>query len=102
MDEQPPISELISHARTAKWNQLGVKLGLDIVDLAKCHDYTGMYQLWIEEKTREATRRNLIDALRACRNNVVIYYEDYLQRTVSYFVNISIYTCTYGGPLTKK
>ena len=45
LDKQPTEDELISCARTAKWNQLGVKLGLDSVDLAECHDYTSMYQL---------------------------------------------------------
>ena len=95
MDQQPTLKELISHARTAKWNQLGVQLGLDRVDLAECHDYTSMYQLWFEEKAREATRRNLLDALRAIRqNNVVIKYEDYLKTLVSYIVHISICTCT--------
>ena len=94
LDQQPTLEELISHVRTAKWNQLGVKLGLDSVDLAGCHDYTSMYQLWIMEKAREATRRNLLDALSAIRqNNVRIKYEDYLKSIVSYIVHISIYTC---------
>ena len=79
MDQQPTLEELIAHARTAKWNQLGVRLGLDRVDLAECHDCTSMYQLWIEEKGRGATRRSLLDALRAIRqNNVADAYEDYL------------------------
>ena len=95
MDQQPTLEELILHARTAEWNTLGVKLGLDSVDLAGCHDCTSMYQLWIMEKAREATRRNLLDALSAIRqNNVRIKYEDYLKTTVSYIVNISIYMCT--------
>ena len=92
MDQQPTHVELISHARTAEWNQLGVKLGLDSVNLAGCHDYTSMYQLWTMEKAREATRRNLLDGLRAIRqNNVAIKYKDYLKTTVSYIVHISIY-----------
>ena len=95
LDQQPTHEELISHARTAEWNQLGVKLGLDSVDLTGCCDCTSMYQLWIMEKASEATRRNLLDALRAIRqNDVRIKYEDYLQTIVSYIVHILIYTCT--------
>ena len=83
MDQQPPILEITTHARTAEWNQLGVQLGLDGVDLAGCHDYTRMYQLWIQEKADNATRRNLISALRAIRqNDVAKRYKDYL-KTVS-------------------
>ena len=94
MDQQPTLEELISHARTAEWNQLGVKLGLDSADLAGCCDCTSMYQLWIMEKARGATRRSLLDALRAIRqNNVAITYEDYLKTIVSYTVFASI--CTH-------
>ena len=83
MDQQPTILEITTHARTAEWNQLGVQLGLDGVGLAGCHDYTSMYQLWIQEKADNATRRNLISALRAIRqNDVAKRYEDYL-KTVS-------------------
>ena len=95
LDQQPTLEELISNARTAEWYQLGVKLGLDSVDLTGCRDCTSTYQLWIMEKAREATRRNLLDALRAIRqNDVRIKYEGYLQTIVSYIVHISIYTCT--------
>ena len=45
LDQQPTHEELISHARTAEWNVLGVKLGLNSVDLAGCHDYISMYQV---------------------------------------------------------
>ena len=80
MDEQPTHEELISHARTAEWYQLGVKLGLDSVDLTGCHDYTRMYGLWIMEKGRSATNRSLLVALRAIRQNYVAdAYEDYLK-----------------------
>ena len=96
-DQQPTLKELISHARTAKWNQLGVQLGLDRVDLAECHDCTSMYQLWIEEKAREATRRNLLDALRGIRQNkVAMIYEDYLKTLVSYIVYLSLCICIYN------
>ena len=83
LDEQPPILEVTTHARTTHWNQLGVELGLDNVHLAGCHDCTSMYQLWIMEKGRNATRRNLIITLRAIRkNSVADHYEDYLKTMV--------------------
>ena len=83
MDQQPPIKEIITHARTAEWNQLGVQLELTDVDLGGCHDCTMMYQLWIQEKAENATRRNLITALRTIKqNNVAKKYEDHL-KTVS-------------------
>ena len=94
LDQQPTIQELMEHARTAKWNQLGVMLELDKVDLEDCRDCTSMYQLWIEEKAENATRRNLLNALEVIRqNNVARKYEEYLQTIVSYIVHISMYTC---------
>ena len=97
MDQQPILKELISHARTAEWYQLGVKLGLDSVDLTGCHDCTSMYQLWIMEKAREATRRNLLDDLRTIRqNNLAMIYEDYLKTLVSYIVYVSLCICIYN------
>ena len=94
LDQQPPILELTTHARTSKYNQLGVTLQLDSVNLAKCHDYTSMYQLWIEEKAQNATRRSLLDALTTIGlNDVASKYKDYLKTMVSYIVHISLYTC---------
>ena len=95
LDQQPTLLELATYAKTTKWNQLEVKLELSSVDLAGCHDCTSMYQLWIMKKGREATRRSLLDALRAIRqNNIADAYEDYLKTMVSYIVHISMYTCT--------
>ena len=89
------MRELITYAQTAKWNQLGVQLGLDCLYLAECHECTSMYQLWIQDKAQNATRRSLLDALRAIRqNNLADAYEDYLKTIVSYIVHISMYTCT--------
>ena len=94
LDQQPPILELTRHARTSEYNQLGVTLQLDRVNLAKCHDYTSMYQLWLEEKSQNATRRSLLDALTTIGlNDVASKYKDYLKTMVSYIVHISIYTC---------
>ena len=81
LDQQPDLKELITHARTAEWYQLGVKLELDSEDLAGCTDMTRMYQLWIKEKANMATRRNLLTALRSIRdNNVAWKYESYLKQ----------------------
>ena len=85
MDQQPGLKELTTHARTAKWNQLGVQLELDSVDLDGCTDMTSMYRLWIQEKANMATRRNLLTAFRSIReNNVARKYENYLRTKVSY------------------
>ena len=101
LDQQPTILELTTHARTAECNQLGVTLQLDRVNLAKCYDCTSVYQLWIMEKGRGATRRSLLTALRAIRqNDVADAYEDYLKNMVSYIVHISMYTCTKSGTLS--
>ena len=63
LDQQPGLKQLITHARTAEWYQLGVKLELDSVDLDGCTDLTRMYQLWIQEKAEMATRTILLNAL---------------------------------------
>ena len=84
LDQQPDIRELITHARTARWNLLGVQLNLDSVNLSGCTDLTTMYELWIEEKAEIATRRNLLFALRSIReNSVALVYENYLRTLVS-------------------
>ena len=60
-----------------------MKLELDGVALAGCHDYVSMYQLWIMEKAENATRRNLINALIAIgQNNTVRIYKEYLKSIV--------------------
>ena len=80
LDQQPPILEITTHARTAEWNRLGVQLELNNVALAGCSDCTNMYQLWIQEKAKNATRKNLISALRAIeQNNVAYNYEEHLK-----------------------
>ena len=67
LDQQPTIQEITTHARTEKWNELGTQLQLDSVNLAECQRLTSMYQLWIQEKADKATRRSLLDALRAIK-----------------------------------
>ena len=77
---QPPILEIATHARTAKWNRLGVQLELNDMALAESRDCTEMYQLWIMEKAENATRRKLISALRAIgQTNVAYKYEQHLK-----------------------
>ena len=62
-------------------SQLGHTIKLDSVNLEGCNDYTSMYQLWIMEKGREATRRNLLKALHATKHqNILDRYEDYLRK----------------------
>ena len=81
LDQQPTIQEVTKYARTAEYNLLGVQLELDSVKLRGCHDCTSMYQLWIQEKAHNATRRNLLVALKAIReNNVAENYEKYLEK----------------------
>ena len=81
LDQQPTIKEIVTHAKTAKWNTLGVTLELNSVALAGCHDCTSMYQLWIQEKGHDATRRNLLVALKDIREkNVADNYEKYLEK----------------------
>ena len=94
LDQQPPIQEITTHVRTAKWNELGTQLQLDSVNLAECHSLTCMYQLWIQKKADKATRRSLLDALRAIKqNNVARVYKNYLETIVSYTVFTSM--CIY-------
>ena len=79
LDQQPDLKEITNFARTAKWYQLGVQLELDDVDLAGC---TGCFQ----QKAQDATRRNLLTALRAIReNNAAWQYEQYLKKSLVSF-----------------
>ena len=81
LDGIPDIDELITNAKTAKWNGLGVKLGLGAVSLGECNDYVKVYQFWLKEKGHSATRRILIKALRDIKENMVA--DDYVKYLVS-------------------
>ena len=84
LDEQPPLKELTTYVRTAEWFLLGTQLELDSVKLEECTGLARMYQLWINEKAENATRRNLIAALRNIgENNVARKYIEYLKTLVS-------------------
>ena len=83
LDVQPELLEVTTHARTAQWFLLGTNLKLDGTSLDGCNDLTRMYQLWIQEKAENATRRNLLNALRAInQNNVAKKYEDHLRTLI--------------------
>ena len=90
LDGNPDADELITYARTAEWDKLGIKLKLDGVSLQGCRDYDDMYQKWIGEKTKsETTRRKLIAALRAIKQNrVADDYIEYLKTLVSLYNRI--------------
>ena len=84
LDDKPTIDELTTHARTADWNELGIKLGLDSVNLGGCHGYADMYQLWLQQKGDGATRIVLIKALKEkLLTNVADDYVKYLKKLVS-------------------
>ena len=87
MNQQPSLIELNTHARTSEWFQLGTQLELDNINLNRCNgDLSRVYDLWIQEKAENATRRNLLSALRTInQNNVAKIYEDYLKTLVSSF-----------------
>ena len=86
MDGIPDRKELIANARTARWNELGIMLGLDAVKLDQCKDYDKMYPLWLDDKGHSATRRVLIKALRDIRQNKVADdYVKYLIKLVSLY-----------------
>lgn len=95
LDQQPSIQELLLHARLVNYNDIGILLSLDSVDLGNCHDCTRMYQLWLQEKAENATRRILLTAMKKRReNSAARKYEAYLKTTVSYIAHTSIYTRT--------
>ena len=86
LDSNPDTYELVTYAKTAEWNMLGITLKLDGESLKECRDCANMYQKWLEGKKSETTRRNLIAALRAIKQNrVADDYVDHLKTLVSLF-----------------
>ena len=85
LDEQPPLIELINNAKTAEWFSLGIQLELDNTKLKTCQSVLSLvYDLWIQEKAENATRRNLLVALKVIgQNDVARRYEEYLETLVS-------------------
>ena len=86
LDEQPRLIELTKYAKTAEWFSLGIQLELDNTKLKGCNgDLSRVYDLWIQEKAENATRRNLLVALKAIEQNDVAHrYEEYLKTLVSW------------------
>ena len=101
LDEQPPLIELINNAKTAEWFRLGTQLELDNVRLNGCNgDLNRVYDLWIQEKAQNATRKNLLDALRAiAQHNVAYRYEEYLKTWVSWFHRPCISNYTFKNSI---
>ena len=87
MDTKPDIHEINTYARTEKWNDLGIELKLNDQDRRGCKNCAELYDLWLEEKGRHATRRNFIAALRAIRLNKVA--DDYVAHLLETFKNVS-------------
>ena len=85
LDIQPPLKEIKNNAKTAEWFSLGIELELDNAKLRGCKgDLALVYDLWIQEKAENATRRNLLVALKAIgQNDVARTYEKYLETLVS-------------------
>ena len=90
LKSQPPLLEVTTHARTEKVFLLGTQLQLDKVNLKGCKDdLCRMYDLWIQEKAENATRGNLLDALRAIqKKDVARIYEAHVKTMVSDSVEI--------------
>ena len=86
LNTQPPRIELINNANTAEVFRLGTLLELDNVRLNECRgDLSRVYDLWIQEKAQNATRKKLLEALRVIGQNDVAYrYEEYLKSLVSW------------------
>ena len=85
MNGIPDINELITHAKTAEWNELGIKLGLGARSLAECNGSVKMYQLWLREKGYDAKRRILIKALRDIKETRVA--DDYVEKCLKKLVS---------------
>lgn len=85
MHQQPPILELVKHANTDDWFNLGIHLQLNQVKLNKCMgDLSRVYSFWIQQEGEKATRRKLLDTLKAMeKTNTAEIYERYLKTLVS-------------------
>ena len=74
--------------------QVGCETRIVSCALDGCRECT-CYVSVMGAKAQNATRKDLLVALRAIKqNNVARKYEQYLKTTVIYVVHISMYTCT--------
>ena len=88
LDAVPDIYELKNYARTSEWNDLGIQLKLNKTSLAERKSCAAVYQLWLDEKGRDATRRMLLAALRDIGQKAVADdYVDHL-KTIKKVSNI--------------
>lgn len=95
LDEVPPLHEIVEHARTNCYIELGTMLELDTEDLSNVKTESAVliklravYQMWLDKKSKHATRRRLLAALRTkCvgQNRVADSYEEELIKMVSRF-----------------
>ena len=87
LEEKPTLDELCEHIRIGgKWYQLGIQLKLNAKKLEGIHklpdDSTYMFELWLDTKP-DATRRQVVDALRKVEITVSHEYEQTLWKSIS-------------------
>ena len=87
LDTRTNIYEIKTHAETTEWNVLGIHEKLNNIKRRQCKDCADLYELWLEEKGRHATRRNFIAALRAIGQNAVA--DEYVAHLLETFKNVS-------------
>ena len=89
--EKPTLDELCEHIRIgSKWYQLGIQLKLNVKKLEDIHKLpddsayktTKMFELWLDTKP-DATRRQVIDALRKEEITIALEYEQILRKSCS-------------------
>ena len=88
LDEKPSLDELYEHVRLGtKWYEFGVLLKLDVRELEAIEQDQSrrperkalqMFQLWLNT-TANATRRQVIDALRRNVIGEVVLAENYIK-----------------------
>ena len=102
LEEKPTLDELCEHIRIgSKWYQLGIQLKLNAKKLEDIHKLsddstyktTKMFELWLDTKP-DATRRQVVDALRKEEITVAHEYEQTLWKSSS------LPTSKYKEPFT--
>ena len=93
LDVTPTLRELCDHVFTNRWYELGLELEIKSADLEEIRrdstvtdKLSRVYQMWLSKKTKAATRRQLIEALKTDhvgQISVAINYEQELNKMVS-------------------
>ena len=92
LEEKLALDELCEHIRIgSKWYQLGIQLKLNVKKLEDIHKLpddsiyktTKMFELWLDTKP-DATRRQMIDALRKEVIEEITVAHDYEQTLKSF------------------